>query len=612
MYTVLVGGYERLNEQPVAAQSRIPFICLTDDPALKSESWRIVRVDPALPADSVRSARLLKLQGHAALADFDCTMYVDNSVLLECDPDAVFDQYLTGCTAAIPTHSFHATLAAEFEAVSQLRLDDVTRIEEQRAHYLAINPGIFEEHPYWSGIVLRDHRDAAVQAAMNQWTREVLRYTRRDQLSANMAFARVGFHPHRIDVDNHQSWFHSWPHSAERKNATRARSSDEMLDLRRAVASQHEKITALQTELARRTDEVSRQKDLIDAILVSTSWRVTAPLRALKRSQSGFADWLRKRREDGNARAIGLKPLAHRFADVLVSQARKWKRRGLGQSRAGRALIDLCHYPDDIRIINRIYAETFGRKPSLLRPSSLSEKIQSEKLFVRNAKRTMLADKLRVRDFVRSRLGQGVAFPEIHWTGTDLLAARDAVLPSRFLVKANHGSGFNIAVSDSADFDWNAAADKAGGWLKEDFSDRYAEWQYRWIPPTLFIEQFLGGPDGELPTDFRFWCFSGRVEFITVRADVHAKVRRSHFTRDFEPLPVMFGPVTEPYRDPPPRDLSRMIAAVETLAAGERFVRIDLYEGDPPIFGEITWSPGAGFERCDPPEWDRKFGMLWR
>ena len=61
VYTCLIGDYERLNEQPVAANSSLDFVCFTDAPGLTSESWRIVPVIPTFPLDHVRSQRLLKI-----------------------------------------------------------------------------------------------------------------------------------------------------------------------------------------------------------------------------------------------------------------------------------------------------------------------------------------------------------------------------------------------------------------------------------------------------------------------------------------------------------------------------------------------------------------------
>ena len=46
-YTALIGSYERLQEQPEAKNTDIPFICLTDDPSLTSETWEVRLIEPA-------------------------------------------------------------------------------------------------------------------------------------------------------------------------------------------------------------------------------------------------------------------------------------------------------------------------------------------------------------------------------------------------------------------------------------------------------------------------------------------------------------------------------------------------------------------------------------
>ena len=76
VYTCLIGRYEVLNEQPVAAQSKIPFLCLTDDAALQSSTWRTIKMDPVFTMDPVRSQRTLKLLPHRFLPDFDISLYM--------------------------------------------------------------------------------------------------------------------------------------------------------------------------------------------------------------------------------------------------------------------------------------------------------------------------------------------------------------------------------------------------------------------------------------------------------------------------------------------------------------------------------------------------------
>lgn len=606
-----MGRYERLNEQPVARQSTLPFFCLTDDPELTSDTWTVVPIEPALPGDPVRSARMVKILGHPSLSDFDQSLYIDNSVVLTSAPEAVFDRYLADSPLALPTHSFRKTLAAEFEKVEEHQLDDSTRIAEQLAHLSATHAELLNERPFWTGILLRDHRDAVVRTAMNYWASDVLRYARRDQLSANKAFARAALSPNRMEIDNYESWFHVWPRLAQRNHKMRVKRDDPLRSLQQQITRLEQSLAAERETIDELRTRITRQKETIDGVMASTSWRITAPLRATRQMSARVSDWYRNSKQNDIAYAIGLKPLAHLITDALTSRARSWKRRGLGRSRVGRMLIDLCLYPDDFRTINRSYVHVFGTKPRLFRPRTFNEKIQAAKLFARSSKRTMLADKLLAREFVKDRLGDRVALPKIHWIGSDLIAAREVALPPRFVIKANHGSGYNIVVGDSAELDWIAAAQRTSEWLRQDFCDLFAEWQYRWIQPRLFIEEFLEGPSGDVAFDYRFSCFAGRVEFVGVRADVRTQVKRSFFTRDFEPLPVGVVPVADPYRGPPPRNLSQMIELAEAIAAGERFVRIDLYEGDPPIFSEVTWSPGGGHEKFDPPEWDAKFGALW-
>jgi hypothetical protein len=117
------------------------------------------------------------------------------------------------------------------------------------------------------------------------------------------------------------------------------------------------------------------------------------------------------------------------------------KRRGYGRSGMGRAFIDAMFYPTDLRKIIEQYRDTFGCRPRLWQPVTFNEHVQSSKLFCRNARHTVFADKLLVREFVRARIGDDV-LPRIYWAGTNLSEAQALALPRSFVLKANHGSGF--------------------------------------------------------------------------------------------------------------------------------------------------------------------------
>jgi Protein of unknown function (DUF616) len=217
VYTALFGGYEQLNEQPEAAKSGVPFLCLTDDPQLQSETWRIVLVTPEFGMDPIRSQREVKIRAHRYLPDFDQSLYIDNTVLLIQPPERVFETYQDASGLTVFPHSFRDTTLDEFLVVAREGLDDSARIFEQLNHYFAERPDVLQEKPYWTGILLRSHAAPAVVKAMETWALHVLRYARRDQLSLNFALRPSGLTPHSPEVDNHASWFHSWPHPTLRR-----------------------------------------------------------------------------------------------------------------------------------------------------------------------------------------------------------------------------------------------------------------------------------------------------------------------------------------------------------------------------------------------------------
>lgn len=216
VYTTLIGHYEKLNEQPVALESSIPFLCLTDDLNQQSKSWHIRHVSPVFGMDPVRSQRDLKLRPHAYLPEFDASLYIDNSVLLRDVPEHLFARCSSASGFSLPQHSFRESVLDEFLAVAKLGFDDQNRIFEQLNHYLLDYPSVLQEIPYWTGVMVRDHRSPAVCKLLDIWSAHVNRYSRRDQLSINVALKLSSVTPDVIGIDNHASWFHSWPHAEGR------------------------------------------------------------------------------------------------------------------------------------------------------------------------------------------------------------------------------------------------------------------------------------------------------------------------------------------------------------------------------------------------------------
>jgi hypothetical protein len=279
VYTALIGGYERLNDQPVAADSGVDFVCFTDDETLESDTWQIRVVAPRFPLDPVRSARFLKTRGTELLTDYDESLWIDNTVLLTATPDVILDDWLADADLALPRHSLRRSVLAEFEAVATFGYDDAARVYEQIIHYTQLDERALHEVPYWTALLARRHTPA-VREVMQQWYEHILRYSRRDQLSVNLVLRASDVVPRVLEFDNAESDVHRWPIHSDRKwSVTRDRLGSALRVPLVELGERDNEIRVLTEQLDAerlRTAEVEREYQN------SFSWRLTAPIRAVR------------------------------------------------------------------------------------------------------------------------------------------------------------------------------------------------------------------------------------------------------------------------------------------------------------------------------------------
>lgn len=234
-------------------------------------------------------------------------------------------------------------------------------------------------------------------------------------------------------------------------------------------------------------------------------------------------------------------------------------------------------------------------------------------LFDRRKILTSLSDKLEARNYVANKVGQEYLVPLIGLF-TDPYQIQPKLLPDKFVLKANHGCGFIRIIKNKNLVDFEKEKRLMETWLKTNFClDAYFgyAWAYKNIIPKILVEEYLE-EDGKPPKDYKFYCFSGKVEYILIVYDRFGLPRKKHFYRDFTPIDLWKG--TEQYPGPfsPPDNLDQMITLAEQLSAGFDFVRIDLYNIHGKIyFGEFTFYPAGGLARFVPRQWDFIFGEKW-
>jgi len=254
-----------------------------------------------------------------------------------------------------------------------------------------------------------------------------------------------------------------------------------------------------------------------------------------------------------------------------------------------------------------------GYYPRFKKPRTFSEKIWYRMLFDRNPIWTELSDKLKAKEFVKKRIGERHIVPSL-WIGQRAEEIPFEKLPNKFVIKTNHGGGYNIIVTDRESLDRAKTIHKINTWLKASFT--YTKflgmaWAYKNIDPKVFIELFIE-ENGKIPLDYKFFCFSGRVEYLLITYDRFGYHREKHFYKDFTPLDLWNG--ADQYAGPfiRPENFEEMIEIAENLSAGFDFIRVDLYNIKGKIyFGEFTCYPAGGLARFVPRNWDFIFGEKW-
>lgn len=184
-------------------------------------------------------------------------------------------------------------------------------------------------------------------------------------------------------------------------------------------------------------------------------------------------------------------------------------------------------------------------------------------------------------------------------------------LPDRFVLKANHGSGWNIIVKDKSKFDIKDAREKFKKWLNTNFAFQNGlELHYMNIQPKIIAEEYI--EEAGYAFDYRFMCFGGKTEFIWFDTSAPPNRKRALYSTDWVRLEKMVGhypPVEGEIAKP--QFLEKMLQLAAILSQGFIHVRVDFYEIHGRIyFGEMTFTPASGTCVWNPPEQERFYGDL--
>lgn len=261
--------------------------------------------------------------------------------------------------------------------------------------------------------------------------------------------------------------------------------------------------------------------------------------------------------------------------------------------------------------ISSLFFSVFGREMDWENPRTYNEKICWEKLNVKDPRRTRLADKYLVRDWVKEQIGEEhlVRYYGV-WDDANDINFNE--LPSRFVLKTNHASSTNIIVKDKSKLDIPKTINQLNYWKRLNYAYNCLELHYKDIEPKIICEEYLEGL-AEAVYDYNIYCFNGEPKYIwCIKGSHKPDCRASFYDLNWQMQPFSYGYPKDEILAPRPEKLDEMLRLSRILCKDFNHVRVDWYSmpDGRVLFGEMTFATWGGHKRFIPEEYDEYFGNL--
>ena len=263
---------------------------------------------------------------------------------------------------------------------------------------------------------------------------------------------------------------------------------------------------------------------------------------------------------------------------------------------------------NDFCIVFLRYMIRHRKIPKFKNPKTFNEKIAHNKLYSKSELLAPLCDKYLVKDYVREKIGNKYVLDTLFITSSPA-SIPFSDLPNSFIIKATHGSGWNIIVKNKNKVDFNDIIKKCNFFLSMNYYYLGRERQYKNIKPQIMIEKLLLDEEGEVPKDYKFFSFNGKTKFIQVDIDREGDHKRNFYDSNWNKVPFELNYPSYQLDIEKPLNLNKMLEISEILSNELNFARIDLYSILNDIyFGEITFTPENNLGIFSPIEYDKILG----
>lgn len=181
IYTAITGDYDELKE-PCFVDENLKYVCFTDNRKLHSNVWEIRYVDLPGDMEARHWVRKFKVLPHLFFPEYRTSIWVDASLSILQDLRRYMVQYQKNSDILFFPHYVRDCVYDEGAVCMVWMKDNKKDLAAQMHAYYE------EGYPEHNGLVqggciVRNHNEKKIISVMEEWWREICKFSKRDQIS---------------------------------------------------------------------------------------------------------------------------------------------------------------------------------------------------------------------------------------------------------------------------------------------------------------------------------------------------------------------------------------------------------------------------------------------
>ena len=264
------------------------------------------------------------------------------------------------------------------------------------------------------------------------------------------------------------------------------------------------------------------------------------------------------------------------------------------------------------KFVKERYKAFLGVDLDLNNLNTFDEKINGYKLNDELMKKlSRYANKHYVKEYVKEKIGSEHIIKEYfykHRIEVDDLKK----LPKQFVLKTTLGSGTNFIVKDKNKVDLQKVCDYMNYLVKIEYGYIHGEFLYNYDKNGIIAEELLIDKKNNIPDDLKCFCFQDnngkKRKILYVERVIGDERERIMFDENWNTVDYNSNFKKLNDKIPKPENLKEILNVIDKLSEDFNFVRVDLFIFNKKVyFGELTFTPTAGYLKFDNPE----HNLLW-